>query len=184
MTKNKAHNTATYIFQKGEKILLDANVWLYLQPPVAQPTPHYSWQYSAALKNLLTAGAQPVIETLVLSEYLNRYLRLEYDVSWRSKYQYFKDFRRSCDFQTVAKGAVAEARQILKLATAEDTPFSQTDLISILIETEAGSLDFNDGILVETCRLQGWKLLTNDSDMTIGGIDVLTTNRKLLAACP
>lgn len=51
-------------------------------------------------------------------------------------------------------------------------------------ETQAGSLDFNDGVLVEVCRIRGWKLLTNDADMQLGGIEVLTTNPKLLAACP
>jgi predicted nucleic acid-binding protein len=182
--RNKAHDTATYSFQQGEKILLDANIWLFLHPPVAQPPPYYSRKYSAALKKLLTAGAQPVVETLVLSEYLNRYLRLEFDVSWRGQYPKFKDFRRSTDFQTVAKDAVAEARQILKLAVAEDTPLAKADLTSVLTETETGSFDFNDGILVETCRLQGWKLLTDDSDMKLGGIEVLTSNPRLLAACP
>jgi hypothetical protein len=39
-------------------------------------------------------------------------------------------------------------------------------------------------MLVETCRLRGWKLLTNDADMTLGGIELLTSNPKLLAACP
>ncbi len=84
----------------------------------------------------------------------------------------------------MAKCAVAEAKQILKLAASEDTLLSQVNVTDILTETEAGTLDFNDGILVEMCRLRGWKLLTNDADMQLGGIEVLTTNRKLLSACP
>lgn len=184
MTKNKAHDATSYAFQQGEKILLDANVWLFLQPPSAQPPPNYATKYSKALKQLLAAKAQPVVESLVLSEYLNRYLRLEFDVLWRSKYPKYKDFRRSPDFQAVARSAIAEVRHILKLATAEDTALSQMDLASVLIETEIGSLDFNDGVLAETCRLQGWKLLTDDFDMKLGGIEVLTSNPKLLAACP
>lgn len=184
MTRNKAHDAASYAFQSGEQILLDANVLLYLQPPISQTPPGYARQYTSALKSLLAAGAHPVIEALVLSEYLNRYLRLEFDVSWKPKYQKFKDFRCSSDFPSVAKDAVADARYILKRVTLGDTPLTRVDLGSILSETEAGSMDLNDGVLLETCRLFGWKLLTNDSDMTVGGIDVLTTNPKLLAACP
>ena len=37
--KNKAHNATAYQFQEGEEILVDANVWLYLFPPPAQPEP-------------------------------------------------------------------------------------------------------------------------------------------------
>lgn len=184
MTKNKAHRATHYAFQAGERILVDANIWLYLQPPAAQPAPGFASRYSAAFANLLAAKAEPVIEALVLSEYLNRYLRLEYDAAWRGTYPRFKDFRLSPDFSPIAQDAVAEARTILTLAAPGATPLPQTDLPAILAETEAGTLDFNDGVLVETCRLHGWKLLTNDGDMTLGGIEVLTTNHKLLAACP
>ena len=111
-------------------------------------------------------------------------MRLEYEAAWRSAYRRFKDFRLSSDFARVAQDAVADARNILTLASTRDTPLHLTDLPAILAETEAGTLDFNDGVIVETCRLRGWKLLTHDGDMTIGGIEVLTTNGKLLAACP
>ena len=184
MTKNKAHDASIYAFNAGEPILVDANVWLFVQPPAAQPPPYFAKSYSAALKSLLAAGAQPVIEVLILSEYLNRYLRLEYNAAWRNTYPKFKDFRKSADFPPLAQAAVADAKQILKVAAPQDTSLSTTNLSAIFAETEAGALDLNDGVLVENCRLHGWKLLTNDGDMTIGGIEVLTTYRPLLAACP
>lgn len=184
MKKNKAHDVSKYAFSKGEPILIDANVWLYLQPPAAQPPPAFAKRYSSALKNILSAGATPVIESIVLSEYLNRYLRLEYDAAWRNAYPKFKDFRKSGYFAPLAQAAVADAKQILKLATPQDTRLPTTDIAAILAETEAGTLDFNDAVLVENCRLNDWKLLTNDGDMTIGGIEVLTTYKPLLAACP
>lgn len=184
MKRNKALNSSTYAFQAGERILVDTNVWLFVQPPAAQPPPGFARQYSAALKAIMAAKATPVVEALIVSEYLNRYFRLEYNVSWTGKYVSFKDFRQSGDFTNVARVAVADATQILGLAAAEDTNFSRADLPGILKETENGTLDFNDGVLVETCRLRGWKLLTNDADMQLGGIEVLTSNPKLLAACP
>jgi predicted nucleic acid-binding protein len=183
MTKNKAHNTGSYVFKANEHILIDANVWLYLQPPITQPPPYYAWRYSLAFKNLISAQAKPVIEVLVLSEYINRYLRLEYKTTWDKKYPDFKTFRCSSDFPVIAKNVIAEARQILKLSIVEDTPFSQIDLSAILDKTEIGLIDFNDGVLIKTCRTRGWKLLTNDADMCHGGIEVLTSNKKLLAAC-
>jgi predicted nucleic acid-binding protein len=183
MTRNRAHLTATYAFQAGEFILVDANVWLYLQPPAAQPPPRFSTAYSAAFKNLLTAKSKPVVDALVLSEYLNRYFRIEYDAYWSDSYPRFKDFRQSRDFFSVGTAAVADAAQILKLSAAEPSPLHLVNVADIFNEAASGRLDFNDGMLVETCRLRGWKLLTNDADMSRGGIDVLTCNPKLLAAC-
>jgi predicted nucleic acid-binding protein len=183
MTKNKAHDARKYPFRPGERVLIDANVWLYLQSPPGQPTPGHAFGYSATMKNLLVAKARPITEALVLSEYLNRYLRIEY-APWKTAYPNFKDFRKSGDYRAVAKDAIANAKLIVRISATEDTPLSKCDLSAVLAETEAGTLDFNDGVLVESCRVHGWKLLTNDGDMTIGGIDVLTTNNKLLAACP
>jgi predicted nucleic acid-binding protein len=184
MKANKAHDVTRYVFQAGENILIDANVWIFLLPPAAQPAPRFAGSYSAALKNLIAAGARPVVESLILSEYVNRYLRLEYEAFWSRHYRTFKKFRKSGDFSSLATAAIAEAREILRIAAANDTPFSQTDIAAILAETEAGTLDFNDGVLVETCRLRGWKLLTNDGDMSRGGIEVLTSYPPLLYACP
>jgi len=188
MKTNKACDAATYPFRAGEKILLDANIWLMLQPPSGRPdTTGATAVYSSAFARLMRANAEPVIESLVLSEYLNRYLRLEYNGSWEGRYGRnggFKAFRRSADFLPLGRSAVVDARRILSLASTRDSPLHLVDLPSILSETEAGGLDFNDGMLAETCRLRGWKLLTHDRDMTVGGIEVLTANGKLLRACP
>lgn len=183
-TKNKASDAASYNFRAGEPILVDANVWLYLQPPAAQPTPGWSAAYSSAFFRLLQAKAQPVVDALILSEYLNRYIRIEYAAAWKTRYPKFKDFRQSPDAATILQAAVAEIGQILKTSKACDTPLANVDLPAVLGDVQNGTADFNDGLLIENCRLNGWKLLTNDSDMTMGGIDLLTANKKLLQACP
>jgi len=183
MRKNKAHNSLRYHFQEGEPILVDANVWLYLQPPASNPAPPFARRYSAAMKNLIEAKAKPIVDCLVLSEYINRYLRIEYNALYQAKYPNYKAFRTSGDFKYVARSAVAEARQILSLATSLDTALSEVNIADILQGAETGTFDFNDGMLVEMCRLRGWKLLTDDADMQVGGIEVLTTNPRLLKAC-
>ncbi|MBK6961591.1 MAG: hypothetical protein IPH23_10635 [Gammaproteobacteria bacterium] len=182
-TKNKAHDAATYDFPAGEHILIDANVWLYLQPPAAQPAPGRAVAYSQVFSRLLQARAQPVVDALILSEYLNRYIRLEYDVSWKAAYPRFKDFRQSTDSAIVLQAAVAEVNAILRTTTPHDTPLANMDLPAVLGAVQSGTVDFNDGLLLQTCRLNGWKLLTHDGDMTMGGIDLLTTNKKLLLTC-
>lgn len=183
MTKNKAHRASDYQFRGGEPILIDANVWLFLHPPAGDSGSAWAQDYSNAFKRLLTAKAQPVTDALVLSEYLNRYFRLEYDAGWKEEFPTFKAFRKSPRFAMVASDAVAEVRQIIKTAKLHDTPSSNLSIEDIFAGTESGTLDFNDAILVESCRHYGWKLLTNDEDCSIGGIEVITALPALLRAC-
>ncbi len=184
MMKNNAIHAAPYVFRADEQILVDANVWLYLQPPAAQPAPSWANRgYSRVFANLLAAGAVPVIDALILSEYLNRYVRIEYDACWKEGYSKFKDFRSSPAGVNVTENAVAEAEHILSFTgRLQDTMANEISLSDVFAEFKQGSIDFNDGILIENCRLRQWKFLTHDADIRVGGIDVLTLNKKLLGA--
>ena len=133
---------------------------------------------------MLSAGAELIVDALVLSEYLNRYCRIEWNANYKVRFPDFKAFRRSPDFAPIGQAVIAYANGMLRLATRYDHPFSQANITQVLTDVQSGSSDFNDGLLVESCRHHGWKIVTNDSDFTIGGIDVLTTNPRLLRACP
>src|SRR5436190_16859722 len=146
MTRNKAHPVRSYPFQDGETILIDANVWLFLHPPPGDSGSGWAKDYSDAYRRLIAAKAKPVTDAMVLSEYLNRYFRIEYDAGWKEEFKTFKSFRMSARFPPVAEDAVAEVRQIVKLATVQDTPASRFSLDAILEGTEAGAVDFNDAV--------------------------------------
>ena len=72
---------------------------------------------------------------------------------------------------------------MLKLCARHDHPFATVNIKQVLADFTVGVTDFNDGLLAETCRRNGWKLITNDGDFSTGGIEVLTANSRLLAAC-
>ena len=181
--KNKAHNLATYTFMNGEPLLLDTNVWLYLFPAPSGKLPGFATSYSAALKRMLTAGTHLALDALILSEYLNRYCRIEWGALHKAAQPDFKKFRQSAAFASIGQGAAEFARRMLKLSSRHDHPFATVNVAQVLTDFESGAHDLNDGLLVETCRHHGWKLVTNDGDFTQGGIDVLTANPRLIAAC-
>lgn len=181
---NKAHDVSTYAFAKGEGLLLDANVWLYLYQAPADPNLAPAPAYSAAFKQILNASAQLAIDPIVISEYLSGYCRIVFKGLFQKTYRNFKAFRKSPDFATVGPNAVLFAQDILKLCTRHDYPFTKVDIALMLADIESGSMDANDRLLIESCRHNGWKLVTHDGDCTLGGIEVLTTNPDLIAACP
>lgn len=181
---NKAYDLSSYAFTSGEQILVDTNIWIYLFPAPGNPTQHFAQQYSGAFSRLVGAKAQPVLDPMVLSEYLNRYCRIEWKGNFGSQYQEFKQFRQSGDFHTVASDARLFAEKILKFCQIHSVPASALDFNQALTDFASGRIDFNDALIIDVCKKQGLKLMTNDGDFQQGGIEVLTTNPRLLKACP
>jgi hypothetical protein len=180
---NKAYDLSTYAFSSKEPMLLDANVWLFLFPAPSDMSRGYVMEYSAAFKRMYAAGVYLPMDALILSEYLNRYCRIEWRALHSNSYNEFKTFRQSSDFGPVGQAAAEGARYILHFCTRHDHPFSTSDVDKVLGDFECGVCDFNDGLVIETCRSNGWKFVTHDADFTNGGIEVLTSNPRLLVAC-
>lgn len=181
--KNKAYNLSRYTFSTSEKILFDANIWLYLFPPPGNPQAHFAAIYSSHFARMLRDGAQPVLDPLVLSEYLNRYCRIEWEGKYKMTHNKYKAFRNSSDFKSVVKSAASFARKISSLCTRHSTSSEKLDIEKAISGFETGESDFNDALIADVCKIHGFKLLTNDADFQSGGIEVLTTNPKLLSAC-
>jgi predicted nucleic acid-binding protein len=183
MKTNKAVSASTHPFQRDEPILIDANIWLYLNPSSGSPSPHWVQKYSSVLSNMLKCRALILVDSIILSEYVNRSFRLEFSAAGQH-YGDFKSFRKSASGITFSKTISNACKQILKIASPVDTMFSKANHGEVFGEIEGGGADFNDLILSETCRENGWKLLTNDADFKKGGITILTENPALLKSCP
>jgi len=170
-----------YYFSDSDALLVDTNIWLYLYGP-QQPKDWRPRVYSQALKWILKARSTMFVDVLVLSEFVNRYARFEYDL-WKtaSGTDDFKTFRKSLDFQPVGKAIAAAVRRIINQARCIETGTESIDMNSFLTDYEARCPDFNDQVIVELCRKNGLKLLTHDGDFKDSGIPVITANKRLLA---
>jgi predicted nucleic acid-binding protein len=181
--KNKARDARTHRFVPSDQILPDANIWLYLYGPAANPA---AWQvriYSSVFAGLLTAKSQLYLDVLVLSEFVNRFARIE----WKRlapTITDFKVFRQSASFPPVAQSIQVQVAQILTVCKPVNHHFAEWNLTTLLQEYRAGATDLNDQLLVESCRKHNLAILTNDKDFTDGGINVFTAHRDLLTACP
>ena len=181
--RSKAYDLGTYAFKGGEAVLVGTNVWLYLFPAPMNSQAPFARQYSSGFFRMIRDGAQPVLDPLVLSEYLNRYCCIGWAGQYRSRYREYKSFRRSTDFKDVAQSASVFARKILSFCAVHTTSSSTLDFNQAIDDFESGALDFNDALLTDICKKNEFKLLTNDADFQSGGVEVLTTNPRLLHAC-
>ena len=139
---NKAYNLALYRFQPNEEILIDANIWLYLFPPPQNPRHNLARIYSAGFANLCRAKAQLVIDPLIMSEYLNRYCRMEWNVRFQVRYSEYKDFRRSPDFPQVSVTARKYAQDILTMSRSHSLASNEIDLKKAVDEFACGKHGF------------------------------------------
>lgn len=180
--RNKAYDLRIYSFKPGDEILVDANIWLYLFPAPMNAQSPFVVNYSNGFSRMIREGAKPVLDPIVMSEYLNRYCRIEWAGQYKAVYPDFKSFRKSPDFQQVAAVAAYFARRILAMCMVHPTPISSLNIDKAIDDFESGNLDFNDAVLTDICRQRNFKLLTNDADFQAGGIEVITTNPRLLLA--
>ncbi len=181
--RNKAFDAGSHSFSNTDAILVDANIWLYLYGPAANPTNSMVRTYSNVFSRILAAGSRLFLDVLVLSEFINRFARLEMR-RLQPDQRNFKAFRRSADFLPVARSIEAQVNQILMVSQPVDHPFAEWNHADLLKDFCAGAVDWNDQLIAENCRKNGLAVLTNDGDFTDGGISVFTANNKLLAACP
>ena len=199
MMKHKATQVEQHNFTSKDKLFLDANIWLYLYCPQGSKG---DWVdiYSDVFDRILDAESQIYIDVLVVSEFINTFARQEYGLAKEglelakqecelTKQEYelaklhlnsFKDFRKTPDFKLIAQGIAAAVKQIMKHCSRIESCFTTLEMDDLLTDYETGNFDFNDQVITEICKSNGFTLVTNDSDFKTQQIPILTANQSLL----
>ena len=174
----KAGEVRHYNFTAQDKLFLDANIWLYVYGP-SKPRSYWRSIYASVFNRILRAKSQIYIDVLVVSEFINAYARLK----WRDASSYpntFKTFRSSSNFKTVAQDIATHVQQIMKHCTQIESDFVTLPIDDLLADYISGDFDFNDQVITEICKNNGFTLITNDGDFRTQEIPILTANRALL----
>lgn len=116
------------------------------------------------------------VDFLVISEVINRVLRIEHS-KWDPAIK-FKDFRDSRDgkdalndIHTIIKG------NILNRFNMEGKIFNNQEIENLMVLND---LDFVDKATASLCLEKSMVLLTNDKDFKNSGLDILTGNPRIL----
>ena len=177
-----AHRTVKevrhYTFGPEDLLFLDANIWLYLHGPQQSPAPSYVETYSNAYKRILSAKSKIYVDALIVSEFVNRYARLQHKLIAPTKS--FKEFRDNPFFKIYAQSIADGVKRVLKHCSRIESGFATLNINALLDDYAAGGSDFNDQVIAELCKERGLTLVTHDGDFRAPGISVLTANRSLL----
>ncbi len=176
---NKALAVASYNFKPEDELFLDTNIWLLVFGP-QRPGDRRVAAYSEALARILAAKCQIYIDVLIVSEFINTYARLKWNVMG-NPHGNFKKFRNSPDFKQIAQDIAADVRRVLNHCSRVESGFKTLDINELIAEYADGNSDFNDQVIAALCQSKGLKLITDDGDFHGKGIPIVTANRRLLA---
>ncbi len=175
-------NVEHYTFSSTDALFFDTNIWLSIYGPVPYLRKR-SQKYSSCMRDVLVAGAKINIDSMIISEFINRFSKIEFDRfsgKFSGKYNSYKAFRNSKDFKPTAEEISIAVGKILKNCTKCEIEFSVIDMGDLMNEFANGGVDFNDQMLAELCAKQGFTLVTDDGDFKCSQIEILTANPRLL----
>lgn len=149
---------------------------MFLFSPISGANAFQQRVYSNLLKSIQSSRATVYINSLVVSEYMNRSLRLNYNV-WKGQelaagnrfVEYKKDFRATEDFENAHQAASAEMSDILSIAHRRPDDFNALNMDAII---RAKGMDFNDAYYAQFCKLNRLILVTDDKDLQECPLDI------------
>lgn len=158
----------------GRDIFLDANILIYLFWPTGQY--HFEQNYARVFRNLLRQQNNLFVDFLMISEVINRILRIEHKKI--NPTQKFKDFRNSQDgIDALNDIYIIVKNEILNRFNILGKVFDKQDIELFLTIDD---LDFVDKATVKLCKENTLVLLTNDKDFRNADLDILTGNPNIL----
>ena len=164
--------SSLYKISKNEKVFIDTNILIYLfSPDFVSSNEEYIEQYSKILEVLLQNSAQLYISSVVVSEFINRILRIDYEKNKELYPDFKQDYRKSQKYKETLNLILKELKKILKISCKINDSFSEFDLLSWYQRDENQNLDFNDLHIAFIVESNNLKLLSNDNDFENFGIN-------------
>jgi len=170
-----------YALLKGKNIFFDANILIYLFWPTGKY--NYEQNYALVFSKLLKQENNIFVDLLVISEIINRAIKIEYEKhllnhSLTNKQFRFKEYYHSNDGKEALSDIYLIVKNnILKRFNVVEKSFNKEDIENLLVVDELG---FVDKAIVSICTENKFVLLTNDKDFKNSGLDILTSNPQIL----
>ncbi|MCK5202189.1 MAG: hypothetical protein KAR21_27740 [Spirochaetales bacterium] len=167
-----------------EKVFFDANIWIFIYCEIANSKKIKIDKYSRVFKSLIKAGNPIVIDLAIISEFVNRYLRIAYSNHLRKNklkskaFDYKRHYRITDDFNEAWENVCNIVNhRILPYAEISNFEYNQKSLGALLDSTKLDT-DFNDNHIMNLCRRNKMYLLTDDGDFKKSGINVISANQN------
>lgn len=164
----------------NRRFFFDTNVLLDLF--YTQKSDWSTVAYSKIYKEMLELGVDIYIDNTVLSEFVNRIIRVEYNLLQNLNPDSgvtFKNYRNTSEGQERVKEAYALVDVILKSIKLDGEVLTNNEIKYLLVVDE---IDYNDKTIEHLCLSKQYVLVTNDVDFYKSEADILSANHLLVPA--
>ena len=166
---------------RSNKYFLDTNVWMYLFSTIAKYTDKQSPAYSTFYEKARREESKVYVATLVISEFVNRCLRLDCEAQGISRKNYKKTYRLSEPYLKMMEAMrhIVINKILIKSELLND---SMNKMSFNTVFSDANRTDFNDAYFSNLIKDKGIILVTNDKDFhhLTNNHTILTANHNLL----
>jgi hypothetical protein len=174
----------SYQPKSTEKFFFDANIWLFLFCPIGNYQANVVLEYDNLFQKIRKEEASLFISSLVLSEFFNAYMKLEFKL-WKNRDPNNKEYREFKKTQTYRETASLASHAIkygiLHFSERVDDEFSGIDIEELFLQIE--NSDFNDNYYLEFVLMEKMIFVTNDGNLPSQKVKspIITGNPRLLA---
>lgn len=161
-------------FNSDDKVIVDTNVLMYVYCPLnSKGYESLSSHYSDTLQKLADAKASIFVNSLIVSEFINRWLRLDCRKKGVDLQDFKRVYRSSNDYTNTMRMILKQLKNFYLQCNAQnlDDNFSVFNIQSSY--TQFPKSDFNDIIIAENAKINGCKVLTQDGDFAQYGVNVI-----------
>jgi len=163
-------NIKSYTPRSDENYFFDCNIWLFNFCPIGNYSKKQQEAYSYFLGSIKTNRANIFINSLVLSEFVNRYLRLDFD-RWKKSPEcteispdFKKNYIPSERYKLIVTSVEKAIRDILKLTEKISDDFHRISESLDGVYSHFQHIDFNDSYYYEFCKKNNFILVSDDQD--------------------
>ena len=144
----------------------DNNIWMYIFCPLGNYNKRRQNAYSSFLQSVNTVGATIFINSLILSEFTNRYLRMDFE-QWKeqsrdNRLEFKRDYIGTNRYKNTVNEIKLHIQSIMRFCEKSSDNFNAIRLDNVL--THLSEIDFNDSYYIELMPKINAKFVSDDGD--------------------
>lgn len=164
---NNLFQAKDFDVKSNQSFFFDNNIWMFLYCPIANFNEAKQKTISTLFEKILSRNCIIIVNSLIISEFCNAYLRLDFNL-WKEetknplanfKNDYFTS-KRAIDTRQNITNTVKN--KILKISEKYPDSFNALNFDNIFTSYEF--LDYNDSIIYNECKNKNWILVSDDAD--------------------
>jgi predicted nucleic acid-binding protein len=150
----------------SDVFLFDNSVWMYLFCPLGNYNKNKQKHYSSFFKLAQSSQSTIFINSMVISEFSNRYLRLDFEEWKKAEKKYSADYKRDFigteRYTSTVEDLQISINKIMQTSEKGSDNFNAIDLSAV--GKHLANIDFNDSYLLELAKLNNYAIVTDDQD--------------------